>query len=73
MHDSPLGGLIVAECEFEDDATMHSFIPPAWILAEVTLDSRFTGGELATMDPRDLARLLAPFGVRAPGARASVE
>jgi CYTH domain-containing protein len=63
VFDAPLGGLILAECEFDDDATMHSFIPPPWILAEVTFDSRFTGGRLATLDTRDLARLLSPFGI----------
>jgi CYTH domain-containing protein len=62
VFDPPLDGLIVAECEFEDDAAMHSFIPPASILAEVTFDFRFAGGTLATMDPRDLPKLLAPFG-----------
>lgn len=68
VFESPLGGLILAECEFDDDTTMHSFIPPAWILAEVTFDWRFTGGRLATLDTRDLAMLLAPFGV-VPTAR----
>lgn len=62
VFDAPLSGLIMAECEFEDDAAMHSFIPPPWVLAEVTFDLRFTGGSLATMDPMDLAKLLAPFG-----------
>lgn len=28
VFDSPLRGLILAECEFDDDATMHSFSPP---------------------------------------------
>lgn len=67
--DSPLGGLILAECEFDDDATMHSFIPPAWTLAEVTFDVRFTGGRLATSG--DLLELLSPFGVapKAPNTR----
>jgi CYTH domain-containing protein len=62
VFDPPLAGLIMAECEFEDDGAMHSFIPPASILAEVTFDSRFAGGTLATMDPRDLPKLLVPFG-----------
>ncbi len=62
VFDRPLDGLILAECEFDDDAAMHSFKPPAWILAEVTFDLRFTGGSLATMDPVDLTRLLTPFG-----------
>lgn len=63
VFDSPLAGLILAECEFDDDATMHAFIPPAWILAEVTFDSRFSGGRLATMDVGDLAKLLSLFGI----------
>jgi len=67
VFEPPLHGLILAECEFDDDATMHSFVPPAWILAEVTADSRFTGGRLAALDAGDLAKLLSPFGVvRAP-------
>jgi CYTH domain-containing protein len=59
----PLSGLILAECEFDDDATMSSFVPPGWIVAEVTSDSRFTGGQLATMDPANLTELLLHFGV----------
>ena len=62
VFDPPLGGLILAECEFEDDAAMHSFMPPSWILAEVTFDVRFSGGALAMMDPGKLPKLLSPFG-----------
>ena len=58
----PLTGLILGECEFDDDVAMHAFMPPAWILAEVTFDLRFTGGSLATMDPGHLPQLLSPFG-----------
>lgn len=63
VFDAPLDGLILAECEFDDDATMESFRPPAWTLAEVTLDARFTGGQLATMNSGDLPKLLSSFGV----------
>jgi CYTH domain-containing protein len=38
----PLSGLILAECEFDDDATLNSFVPPGWVVAEVTFDSRFS-------------------------------
>ena len=62
VFDPPLGDLILAECEFDDAATMRSFAPPAWIFAEVTSDPRFTGGRLATMNPRDLPKLLSAFG-----------
>jgi hypothetical protein len=66
VFDAPLGGLTLAECEFGDDVTMRSFIPPAWILAEVTFDARFSGGQLVTMSPADLPKLLSSFGVVVP-------
>jgi CYTH domain-containing protein len=60
---APLGGLFVAEVEFDDDAAMQAFSPPPWVVAEVTLDSRFTGGHFATMRSEDLVRLLSAFGL----------
>ena len=62
VFDPPLGGLVLAECEFDDDLSMRSFVPPDWILAEVTLDSRFSGGRLVTMSGADLAELLSSVG-----------
>lgn len=59
----PLAGLILAECEFDDDATLNSFVPPGWIVGEVTSDPRFTGGQLAVVDPGDLTKLLSQFGI----------
>jgi CYTH domain-containing protein len=66
-YDAPLGSLILAEVEFDDDAAMSAFEPPAWIVAEVTFDSRFTGGRFSTMQAGELAGLLAEFGVRPAG------
>lgn len=54
----------MAEVEFEDDAAMNAFKPPPWIVAEVTLDARFTGRQLSTMRSGDLTALLAAFGLR---------
>ena len=62
----PLSGLILAECEFNDDVTMNSFSPPDWVVAEVTGDSRFTGGQLAATDPENLTQLLLSLGVTPP-------
>lgn len=62
---APLGGLFIAEVEFEDDVAMRAFKPPSWTIAEVTLDSRFTGGHFVTMRAEDLADLLAAFGLNA--------
>lgn len=59
----PLQGLFIAEAEFDDDAAMNAFSPPSWIVTEVTLDSRFTGGHFSTMRAGDLAELLAEFGL----------
>ena len=63
-YEGPLSGLILAEIEFYDDAAMNGFIPPPWTIAEVTLDSRFTGGAFISMQSEDLAGLLSAFGVR---------
>jgi len=60
---APLKGLFLAEVEFDDAAAMAAFHPPAWIIAEVTFDSRFSGGNLVSMQPEDLAALLASFAV----------
>jgi CYTH domain-containing protein len=61
--EGPLSGLFIAEAEFDDDVTMNAFNPPSWIVAEVTLDSRFTGGRLITTRSEDLAGLLSSFGL----------
>ena len=62
-YETPLSGLFLAEVEFDDDAAMNVFTPPPWIVAEVTLDSRFTGGHFTTMQSADLMGLLSEFGV----------
>jgi CYTH domain-containing protein len=61
VFESPLAGLFLAEVEFDDDAAMIAFSPPPWIVAEVTRDSRFTGGHLVSLRPGDLEALLLPF------------
>jgi CYTH domain-containing protein len=66
-YDAPLSGLFLAEVEFDDDVAMNAFEPPPWVVAEVTLDSRFTGGHFATMQSGDLIELLSAFGL--PSAR----
>jgi CYTH domain-containing protein len=62
-YEAPLRGLFLAEVEFDDDAAMNAFKPPSWIVAEVTLDSRFTGGHFITMRSGDLTGLLSAFGL----------
>jgi CYTH domain-containing protein len=43
-----LAGLIMAEAEFEDAATMAAYPSPDFALREVTEDARFSGGRLVT-------------------------
>jgi CYTH domain-containing protein len=64
--ESPLGGLFLAEVEFDDDEAMQAFSPPPWIVAEVTCDTRFTGGHLATLQPEGLSAILLLFGLHPP-------
>lgn len=65
-YEAPLSGLLIAEVEFDDDASMNAFVPPPWAVAEVTLDSRFTGGHFSTMQSEDLTDLLSAFGIHPP-------
>jgi len=61
-----LSGLILAEAEFEDDDERLSFVPPSWVVAEVTHDERMTGGSLARLGAEGLTSLLREYGVAGP-------
>ena len=67
FHD-PLHGLVLAEAEFTTDEQAQSFVPPPQCVAEVTDDSRFTGGRLVETSRQDLLRWLAEYGLH-PTAR----
>ena len=58
-----LAGLTLAEAEFETEEECQSFVPPAFVIAEVTHDVRFTGGRLAVTDAADLRAALRSFGL----------
>ncbi|GAA1756004.1 hypothetical protein [Luedemannella helvata] len=58
-----LRGLIMAEAEFAEDAALDAFAPPAWVIAEVTGDPRFTGGRLVRAARQDLREQLREYGV----------
>ena len=47
IHAGSNAGLIVAEVEFPDAQTCHSFRPPAWLGEEVTGRSRYSNVKLA--------------------------
>ena len=63
LFSGPLAGLYLAEAEFMSHKEMEAFMPPAWTIAEVTHDFRFTGGQLAHSDRDDLRRALASYGI----------
>ncbi|GAA1785733.1 hypothetical protein GCM10009682_04710 [Luedemannella flava] len=58
-----LAGLVLAEAEFDDDASLRAFEPPAGVVAEVTDDPRFTGGRLVRAARVEVREWLAEYGV----------
>jgi CYTH domain-containing protein len=64
VFDPPLHGLILAEAEFTTDDAAHSYRPPPQTVAEITNDTRFTGGTLAHTHRHDLLTCLAEYGIK---------
>jgi CYTH domain-containing protein len=63
VFEPPLHGLIMADVEFSTDSEAESFVPPPAAVAEVTDDSRFTGGSLVGARRHDLLAWLAEYGI----------
>ncbi|MFL5999924.1 MAG: hypothetical protein ACJ736_37515 [Streptomyces sp.] len=63
VFDGHLQGLILAEAEFTADDEAQSFVPPAECIAEVTDDTRFTGGCLVKASRHELLGWLAEYGL----------
>ncbi len=63
VFEPPLHGLIMADVEFSTDNEAQSFLPPPAAVAEVTDDSRFTGGSLVSARRDDLLAWLAEYGI----------
>ena len=63
VFEPPLHGLIMADVEFSTDNEAQSFRPPPVAVAEVTDDSRFTGGSLVSARRHDLLAWLAEYGI----------
>lgn len=56
-----LEGLVLAEAEFDSEDEMARFSAPAFCVAEVTTDSRFTGAHLASVSREELGEILDSF------------
>jgi len=63
VFEPPLDGLFIAEIEFDGEEASRAFPPPAFAVAEVTHDLRFTGGRLITTTREQLRAALASYGV----------
>jgi len=63
IFDPPLHGLVMADVEFSADNEAQSFPPPPVAVAEVTDDTRFTGGSLVGARRHDLLAWLAEYGI----------
>jgi hypothetical protein len=63
-----LAGLVLAEVEFISDEEMAAFGAPAWVGAEVTRDTSFSGGRLAHSTRDELRRALGMYGMDLPTA-----
>ncbi len=63
VFDPPLHGLVMADIEFSTDEEAQSFPLPPAAIAEVTEDTRFTGGSLVRTRRHDLLAWLAEYGI----------
>jgi CYTH domain-containing protein len=71
IFDPPLHGLVTGEVEFATDEAAEFFTLPGEAIAEVTDDSRFTGGSLVKASRDDLLSWLADYGLNLEDASAS--
>ena len=64
VFDPPLDGLVMADAEFSTDQEARSFPVPKLAIAEVTDDTRFTGGSLVRTSRHQLVSWLAEYGIK---------
>jgi len=63
LFEGELTDLILAEAEFESRTELDAFVPPSFVVTEVTTDGRFTGGQLSRTTAAECRALLDSFGV----------
>jgi CYTH domain-containing protein len=64
VFEGMLSGLMLAEAEFNSAAEASELVLPSFIVAEVSDDTRFTGGSLVTASRGELGKWLAEHGIR---------
>lgn len=63
VFDGTLQGLVLAEAEFDSDASAAALAVPSFVLREVSADTRFTGGQLAGAPRQDVRAWLLEYGI----------
>ena len=58
-----LQGLIMAEAEFDSATAADALAVPSFVAGEVSMDDRFTGGQLVRASRQDLQSWLLDYGV----------
>jgi CYTH domain-containing protein len=64
VFEGRLKGLVLAEAEFNSEAEGSALVLPSFIVAEVSVNTRFTGGNLIAASREELEKWLAEYGVR---------
>jgi len=63
VFEGALEGLILAEAEFDSEASAAALVIPSFILNEVSTDDRFTGGHLVHASRSDVDHWLSEYGI----------
>jgi CYTH domain-containing protein len=63
VFDGALGGLVLAEAEFNSSDEASALTVPSFVLHEVSSDQRFDGGCLANASRRQIERWAAEHGI----------
>jgi CYTH domain-containing protein len=63
VFEGTLQGLILAEAEFDSEAAAADLTLPSFIFREVSVDDRFTGGQLVRASRRDVQTWLLEYGI----------
>lgn len=64
VFEGMLSGLVLAEAEFNSEGEASALVLPSFIVAEVSDDTRFTGGSLVTASRQEIEKWLAEQGIR---------
>lgn len=63
VFEGKLNGLVLAEAEFNSEAEASALVLPSFIVAEISDDRRFSGGNLVTASRKELGQWLTEYGI----------